>query len=306
MYYMYRSHGSQVPYGFQALSSSEANYAYSIAERALPSAPRAVNIFGWYGAVDGSALQGSFWDGDSGRAKTRDVLTNNPTINLASWASSGEGRDYRPQDVADYLNSMAQLEAEFPNVTFIYTTFNAQPWDDGVDQQHTFNDNYLGNANQYGFRTQQNNILIREWCREHNKVLFDFGDIDCWYNGEQAFSLYQGQPFPREHGHYNLDEVGHTSKENAFHKGVAMWWLLARLSGWAGPPPAISEARFETPGQFKFGVTGNPNGRLEIQASTNFLDWATVLVRTNTTGIVSFSDAEVPSFDKRFYRVLAP
>ena len=64
---------------------------------------------------------------------------------------------------------------------------------------------------------------------------FDFGDLDSWYTNEQAISYYQGQPFPREHDHYNIDQYGHTSRENCFQKGIAIWWLMARLSDWQGP-----------------------------------------------------------------------
>src|SRR5215207_2314537 len=98
MYYMYRSHGSQWIYGFQFLQSTNASYVSSVGDLVLPTTPRALNIFGWDGVQHGSGLQQNFWDGPSGRAQTRQVLTNNPTINVASWASSGEGRDYSPQD----------------------------------------------------------------------------------------------------------------------------------------------------------------------------------------------------------------
>jgi hypothetical protein len=104
---------------------------------------------------------------------------------------------------------MAQLESEYPGVTFVYMTGNAQ----GSEQ------------NRYDRNNQ-----IREFCRQNNKILFDFADLDCWYNGEQ----YTVDGIPTEHPHFNGDEAAHTTFESCENKARAFWWLLARIAGWGG------------------------------------------------------------------------
>ena len=73
-------------------------------------------------------------------------------------------------------------------------------------------------------------IRSRQGCQNNGKVLFDFADIDCWYNGEQHTA---GTP-PMEHPQYNGDEAGHTTYESCENKGKAFWWMMARVAGWDG------------------------------------------------------------------------
>ena len=99
---------------------------------------------------------------------------------------------------------MNALEKANPKVVFIYMTGNAQK----------------PSHNRYA-RNEQ----IRKYCRENNKILFDFADIDCWYNGKQQIS----GGIPVEHSQYSGREAAHTTRESCRMKGNAFWWMMARI-----------------------------------------------------------------------------
>jgi hypothetical protein len=126
---------------------------------------------------------------------------------------------YSQSQARVYLDNMAQLETEFPDVTFVYMTGNAQ----GQESQNRYD------------RNQE----IRAYCRQHNKILFDFADLDCWYGGEQ----YTISGIPSEHPHYWGDEAGHTTHESCENKARAFWWLLARVAGWEGTTGPVPDIR---------------------------------------------------------------
>ncbi len=99
---------------------------------------------------------------------------------------------------------MTALEAAYPNITFVYMTGNAQS----------------ESSNRYDRNNQ-----IRQYCVENNKVLFDFADLDCWYNGQK--NIVNG--IPCEHPRYHGDQAGHTTYESCENKAKAFRYLLARL-----------------------------------------------------------------------------
>jgi hypothetical protein len=139
---------------------------------------------------------------------TRSVLSRN-NVTVSGWAWCTQLDSDSEADVRLYLDRMSQFEKEFPAVKFVYFTGNAQAREKN---------------------RQQRNNQIREYCNANGKILFDFGDLDCWYQGEQ----YVRDGIPMEHSRYHGDDGGHTTFSSCENKAKAFWWMLARLAGWDG------------------------------------------------------------------------
>lgn len=213
IHYAHTSHGGQITTGLDLLFSGNSNYGFYSADCQVPTTSTGISM------MDGQYIQQDsycetyitpdlYWESGYGLNITRWVL-NNHDINLSFWAWCCQLDYYSETEVANYLDKISQLEAEFPQVTFVYMTGNAQSTE----------------VNRY-----QRNNQIREYCQNNNKILFDFADLDCWYNGDQ----YLEGGIPVEHPHYHGDQAAHTTFESCMNKARAFWWLLARLSGWNG------------------------------------------------------------------------
>jgi len=224
-HYGHTSHGSQLLYGLDAIESSDSAY-YAVYEKStLPDVPGAFCIF--QGNEEVTYVEPpDYWSTEAGMNATRSVLRNNPEINVSAFAWCTQLSSATEEYVQAYLDSMTKLENEFPNVTFVYMTGNAQ--------------SYGAAPNRYARNNQ-----IRQYCIENNKVLYDFADLDCWWFNPDTqewemgtYTDYYGNVWPVQHPHFDGTEVAHTTWESCEQKGKAVWWLMAKLSGWSGEPTA--------------------------------------------------------------------
>jgi len=215
IYYGHTSHGSQIITGLQMLQSSTYDYAgMSIEEN------------------DGLDLghNGDTTWADTTRTRLNQAGSN---INLVMWSWCAGVQDNTEEGINTYLNTMNALEQEYPSVKFVYMT------------GHLFNSSEAGSRDNLLERNEQ----IRTYCRNNNKILFDFEDIESydpdgvlhhgagdtdacgwcttWCGSHTCGGLYAISCT-------NEVECAHSHCFNCYLKGKAFWWLVARMSGWSG------------------------------------------------------------------------
>ncbi len=72
-----------------------------------------------------------------------------------------------------------------------------------------------------------------------------------------------------------------------------------------GPPRLLTPATLPN-GGFRLVVESDPDRLYEIQATTNFVVWQTLVSLTNTNGRLEWIDLGASNFLDRFYRVRGP
>ncbi len=216
IYYGHTSHGTQIPVGLERIETKLGS-KYNVA-------------IGWSLPNEEGALcirdRSDTYDPDDFFPTVPDALAENPEINVVIYGWCGQTGDDNWQDLLDsYINDIKTLQRQYPNVTFVYMTGNAQETD-------------CSGCNRYLF-----NSALRDSVKKNNQVLFDFADLDCWYNDETnsyispSWCTCADSSVPLQHPHYDGDEAGHTTYESCENKGRAFWWMLARIAGWSDVVP---------------------------------------------------------------------
>ena len=228
--YGHTSHGSQLITGMQGLVDF-AGDQYQF------------NTGGTAGALDlwDTPFSGASDLGNPDRTSwadaTRNFLDDHPDYNVIIWSWCGQVSSATEDDIDTYLDLMTDLEDDYPDVMFVYMTGHVDGT--GLD----------GNLH---LRNEQ----IRDYCRNNDKILYDFADIEVW----DPDGTYFGDKIPNDNCDYDSDDNGtrdgnwaiewqdahtegvdwydcssaHSQPLNANLKAYAAWWLWARLAGWDG------------------------------------------------------------------------
>jgi len=199
MFYGHTSHGSQIVTGLNLLQNDDTLYNMPVINE--------------YGDDLGQA-------GDTSWVRpTRTWLGAHPDYNVVMWSWCGGCSDNTEDGINAYLDAMNGLEQDYPNVTFIYMTGHL----DGTGPD----------GNLYARNNQ-----IRAYCDAHDKILFDFADIESY---DPADTYYPNETDTCGWCYdwcasHSCESCGcaHSHCFNCYQKGKAFWWLMARMTGWDG------------------------------------------------------------------------
>jgi hypothetical protein len=171
-----------------------------------------------------------------------------PTGDNQSFGGRWAGRVYtniaKTTYVSPWGNTASDSSVSMQDYLEAVDEFNAYAQDNGLPTVVFFTtgpvDGYTGES---GWQRYQKHEYIRSHVRaDSSRVLFDYADILCWYNGAQTTTAWNGHTYqtgnstlaPGGTGYDGGNGGCHISQEGCLQLGKALWWMLARIAGWDG------------------------------------------------------------------------
>lgn len=221
IFYGHTSHGSQLVTGMSMLQGENSLFGYNSGAGSLQ-----ITEYG-----DDLGLLGD----TSWAPITRQKLNQGDGTNLVIWSWCGGCTGNTEDGINAYLNTYSQLEQDYPNVIFIYMTGHLD-----------------GSGPTEGLYTSNNQI--RQYCTSHDKILFDFADIESYdpdgnYYPNESDGCSWCSVWCGTHSCPTCGSCAHSHCFNCYQKGKAIWWLLARIAGWNGAA-GIGEDHLSVPESF--------------------------------------------------------
>ena len=164
VHYAHTSHGSQVLSGLEWLEQRDPRFNVDIQASgavALPGDTTALRVY------DGNNYPGNtyitpdmFWETSDGLEHTRSVAATG-WFDLSLWTWCGQMSYYSDAQVLQYMDALEGLDAQYPDVDFIYYTGHTDGTPPGGD-------------------LWRHNDLVRQHVRQDGGILFDFADIESY------------------------------------------------------------------------------------------------------------------------------
>jgi hypothetical protein len=280
LFYGHTSHGSQIISGMDTLMSQNSLYSFNTAS----------------GLVINETSDDLGGTGDTSWADvTRSELDSDNGTNIVMWSWCGGVSDNTTEGINTYLNTMNQLELDYPNVTFVYMTGHL----DGSGE--------TGNLNQM-------NELIRNYAEANGKILFDFADIESFDpDGNYFLNLNANDNNDYDGGNWATQWCGahptdplcadvscaHSQSLNCNLKGHAFWNMMAEIEGCRAAGEATgafldvysSHANFDAINFMEAEgiVDGYEDGTYKPNATINRAEFTKILIESK------YTDTEIES-----------